>query len=238
MSKSTESLSQGIDVSIKNPLLFVPALVPIGIHLLFTFLAYVVFSYRVWGYGWFGGGLYEMMVPNSYVLWGGAFLAFVFGFIAECVIVDMANDALQKKTLNLSKSLNAVTSRLGVLIVAALIAAVCAITFVLIPIAFFIITIAVLENLDAAESTKKAFDFVIKNLGEVIVFLIIVIVIDVIFTFAFTVIPVVGPYLGVVIQWLLNVVFTASAVGFYNALRHTVSTPQPPPPPPPPPPIP
>ncbi len=231
MSKSTESLSQGIDVSTKNPVLFVPSLVPIAVHLVFTFLAYVVFSHRALGWSWFGGA-YEVVVPNPFLVWGGAFVAFIFGFIAECVIVDMANDMLQKKTPDLNKSLNAVTARLGVLIVAALIAAVCAITFVLIPIAFFIITIAVVENLDAVESTKRAFDFVVKNLGEVIVFLIIVIVIDIVFTFLFAMVPVVGPYLGTVIQWLLNVVFTASAVCFYAALRQTAGAPPPPPPPP------
>ena len=236
MSKSTESISKGIDVSTKNPVLFAPSLAPIAVHLVFLVLAYIVFPYRGLGWDWFRGGLYEITVPNSYLVWGGMFIAFILGFIAECVTVDLANDVLQKQPPNLNKSLNAVTSRLGVLIVAALIAAICAITVILIPIAFFIIAIAIIEKLDAIESAKRAFDFVITNIGEVIVFFIIVIVIDVIFVFVFTMIPVVGPYLGMVIQWILYAVFTTSAVCFYLSLRQTVAVPPRPPPPPPPPP--
>jgi magnesium-transporting ATPase (P-type) len=229
MSKSTESISKGIDVSTKNPVLFAPSLVPIAVHLVFLVLAYIVFPYRGLGWDWFRGGLYEITVPNPYLVWGGMFIAFILGFIAECVTVDLANDVLQKQQPNLNKSISAVTSNLGVLIVVALIAAVCAITVILIPLAFFIITIAIVEKLDAVESIKKALDFVITNIGEAIIFLIIVIVIDVIFTFVFTMIPIVGPYLGTVIQWILNVIFTTSAVCFYLALKQTATAPPPPP---------
>jgi len=236
MSKSTESISKGVDASTKNPVLFAPALVPIAVHLLFLVLAYIVFPIR--GFTWqgslFGGDLVEITYPNPWILWGGAFIAFIVGFIAECVTVDMANDVLNNRPLNLSKSLNATTARLGTLIIAALIAAVCAITVILIPIAFFIITIAIVEKTDAIESTKKAFDFVIKNLGEVIIFLIIVIIVSIIFTFAFALIPIIGPYLGAIIQWILNIIFTVTTVSFYLALKQATKTPPPPPPPPPP----
>jgi hypothetical protein len=42
-SKSIEALSKGVDSLTKNPILFVPSLVPIVIQLLFPLLAYVVF---------------------------------------------------------------------------------------------------------------------------------------------------------------------------------------------------
>jgi len=149
------------------------------------------------------------------------------------VTVDMANDAANQQIPNLGKSLNAVTSRFGVLLVAAIIAALCAITVILIPVALFIVTIAVVDQTGAGESTSKAFSFVLKNLGEVIVFFIIVIVIDIIFGFVFAVIPVIGWFLGAVFQWLSVVVFTVASVHFYRDLRR--ATPPPPPPPPPPP---
>ena len=233
MSKSTESISRGIDASIKNPILFAPSLAPIVIHLLFLVLAYVIFPYKALGWDWLRGGFYDIAVPNPWLVWGGMFIAFIVGFIAACVTVDMANDVLNSQPPNLNKSLNATTARLGTLIIAALIAAVCAITIILIPVAFFIITIAIVEKIDAVESTKRAFDFVIKNLGELIVFLILVIVSWVIFTFVFALIPVIGPYLGAVIQWMLIIVFTVAAVSFYLSLKQTTTTPPPPPPPPP-----
>jgi hypothetical protein len=116
--------------------------------------------------------------------------------------------------------------RLGTLIIAAIISAIFFITFVLIPVALFIITIAMIDGTDAIESTKRSFDFVIKNLGEVIVFIIIVIVVAIIFGIGFGLIPVVGAYIGAIIGWILNVVFTVAAVHFYLSLR------LPPPPPP------
>jgi hypothetical protein len=224
-SKSTESISKGVDASTKNPGLFVPILAPLVIQLLFLILAYVVFPVRY--------GLYSILYwegPNPWLVWGGYFIASIVGFIASCMIVDMANDIINERPMDLKKSMNLVMGRLGTLILAAIIAAVCFITFVLIPVALFIITIAIIEGTDAIESTKRAFNFVVKNIGEVIVFIIIVIVVAVILGIGFAFIPVVGAYIGAIASWIVNVIFTVAAVYFYLALRQ----PLPPPPPPPP----
>jgi len=215
-SKSTEALSKGVDSSIKNPVLFIPSLVPIVIQLLFLLLAYVVFpiQYNILG-------LVYGLIPNPWLIWAGYFIAALFGFVASCMVVDMINDKINERQINLNKSFSVVMSRLGTLILTAVIAAVCFITFVLIPVALFIITIAMIEGTDAIDSTKKAFDFVIKNLGEVIIFIIIVIVADIILSFGFGLIPVVGAYIGAIISWIAGVVFTVSSVHFYVALRKT-----------------
>ena len=231
MSKSTESISKSVEISTKNPLLFVPALAPLVIHLLFLILAYVVFPIRTIGFGW-PAIIHEVLIPNPWLIWGGYFIASLVGFIASCMIVDMANDIINQHPANLNKSLNLVMSRLGNLIVAAIIAAICSITIILIPVALFLAAIAIIEGTDAVESTKEAFNFVIKNLGEVILFVIIVVVLSIVFSFVFGFIPVIGAYLGSIIQWLVNVIFTVAAVKFYLTLKQA-----PPPPPPPPPPL-
>jgi len=148
------------------------------------------------------------------------------------MIVDMANDVINERPMDLKKSMNLVMGRLGTLILAAIISAICFITFVLIPVALFIITIAIIEGTDAIESTKRAFNFVIKNIGEVIVFIIIVIVVALVLGIGFALIPVVGAYIGAIASWIINVMFTVAAVYFYLALRQTVPPPPPPPPPP------
>lgn len=209
-SKSTEALSKGIDTSIKNPSLFIPSLAPIVVQLFFLLLAYVVFPW---------------------IVWIGYFIASIIGFIAFCMIVDMANDVINGRLMNLKKSMDLVIGRLGTLILAAIISAVCFITFILIPVALFIITIAIIEGTDAIESTKRSFDFVIKNLGEVIVFILIVILAAIILGIGFSFIPVVGAYIGAIASWFLNVVFTVMAVHFYLSLRQPLP-PSPPPPPP------
>jgi hypothetical protein len=225
-SKSTESISKGLDTSTKNPGLFVPILAPMAIQLLFIVLAYVVFP--VYGVAFFGVVYYA---PNPWLIWGGYFIASIVGFIASCMIVDMAYDVINARHMDLKKSMNLVMGRLGTLIVAAIIAAVCFITFVLIPVALFLITIAILEGTDAIESTKRAFDFVIKNIGEVIVYVIIVIVVAVILDIGFGFIPVVGAYIGAIANWIVNVIFTVAAVHFYLGLRQPLTPPPPPPPP-------
>ncbi len=218
-SKSTEALSRGVDTSTKNPILFVPALVPILIQVVFQLLAYVVFP-----------SLYFFFPIVSLLIWGGYFIAAFLGFIASCMIVDMVNDKMKGNPIDLNKSLNVVTGRLEDLILAAIISAVCFITFFLIPIALFLITIAIIEKTDAIESTRRSVDFVLKNLEEVIVFMIIVIVAWIVLNIGFSFIPFIGVYIGAVISWLLNVVLTVAAVHFYLSLRPPSSPPPPSPP--------
>ena len=230
MSKSTESISHGMNTSTKNPILFVPSLAPMVIQLLFLILAYEVFSYQ--GSAWDWLGLRVVKYPNPWLVWGGYFIASIVGFIASCMIVDMANDVINGRPMDLKKSMNLVTGRLGTLILAAIISALCFFTFVLIPVALFIITIAIIEGTDAIESTKRAFDFVVKNLGEVIVFIIVVIVVAIVLGIGFAFIPVVGAYIGAIASWIVNVIFTVASVHFYLALRQALPPPPPPPPPP------
>jgi len=221
-SKSVESISWSLDISTKNSGLFVPALAPLAIHLFFAFLAYTIFPER---HFW-----------NVWLLYGGYFISSIVGFIASCVIVDMTNDIISGRSMDLNKSLNLIMNKSGTLILAAIISAICFITFILIPVALFIITIAIIEGTDAIQSTENAFNFVIKNLSEVIIFIIIVIVVSIILGLAFPLIPVVGVYIGVAAIWMANVIFTVASVYFYLGLRQQFPPPPPPPLPPPPPP--
>jgi MFS family permease len=228
-SKATEAISKGIDTSTKNFGLFIPSLGPIIVHLIFLILAYVVFPYR-YQYGFYPF-IYEIVVPNPYLIWGGYFIASIIGFIAFCIIVDMTNDIINGLPMNMSKSMKVVTGRLGTLLVASIISAIFFLLFFLIPFALFIVVIAIIEGTSAIESTKRSFDFVIKNLGEVVIFVIIVIVVAIIVGIGFALIPVVGAYIGAIIHWIIEVIFIAAAVHLYLSLRQAIPPPPPPPPP-------
>ncbi|MEM3383035.1 MAG: hypothetical protein QXL52_01320 [Nitrososphaerales archaeon] len=227
-SKATEAISKGFNVSTKNFGLFIPALGPIIVHLIFLILAYIVFPIR-YQFGFYPF-IYEIVVPNPYLIWGGYFIASIIGFIAFCIIVDMTNDIINGRPMNMNKSMKAVTGRLGTLFIASIISAIFFLIFFLIPFALFIVVIAVIEGKDAIESTKRSFDFVIKNLGEVIIFVIIVIVIALILGLGFSLIPVVGAYIGAIISWIFDVIFIVSAVYLYLSLGQPVPPPPPPPP--------
>lgn len=219
-SKSTEAFSNGVDTSTKNPSLFIPSLAPIVIQLLFLILAYVVFPIR---YGF--PPFFEIPIPNPYLIWGGYFIASIVGFLAFCMVVDMANDIINGRQIDLKKSMNLVIGRLGTLIVAAIISAIFFITFFLIPVALFIAVIAIIEGKDAIESTKRSFDFVVKNLVEVIIFIIIIIVVAVILSFGLAFIPVVGAYIGAIVSWIVDVIFIVASVHFYLSLRQPMAPP-------------
>ena len=226
-SESTESLSSSVDILTKNPGLFVPSLAPIVVQVFFLILAHVVFPIR-YGYPYFP---YD--APNPFFAGVGYFLATIVGFLAVCVVVDMTNDIINEHPMDLKKSVDLVIGKLDRLVLAIIISALCAMTFVLIPVALFIITIAIVEGTDAIESTKRSFDFVTKNLEEVIVFIVVVITVGIvrgIFGIGFAFIPVVGTYFGAAISWVANVVFTVASVHFYLSLRQTQKPPPPPPP--------
>jgi len=82
-------------------------------------------------------------MPNPYIILFGSFISAILGFIAGCMLVDMVNDAINNFPIDLRKSLNLIISKIGALISTALIAALCSITIVLLPIAMFIIVIAI-----------------------------------------------------------------------------------------------
>jgi len=212
MTKSEESISKALNLSLKNPKLFIPALVPIIVGTIFNFLAYVFATkYYI--------GMVEVTVPNMYISLGGSLIAYVLGAIAGFVVVDMANDLLNDRPADLKKSLNLALSKFGTLILAAVIAALLSITIILLPMALFIITIVVVDGVNAIEGTKRSFNFVIKNLKESIIFILIVIIVQVIFSLVLSVIPMIGSYIAGIVGWLLNIMFLVASVCFYHALR-------------------
>jgi len=208
MSKSIESISRGLDISVKNPMLLAPFAAPIIVQWVFSALAQL-FPIRY----------YFIEAPNPFILMFGSFVAAILGFVAACMLIDMVNDSLSGRPIDLRKSLNLVVSRIGTLIVTAIIAALFSITVILLPIAMFIVVIAIIEELDAVESVKRSFNFVLSNVGEVLVFIILVIVIGAVFSYGFSLIPIVGSYIGAVVSWLLNAIFTVSAAYFFISLR-------------------
>lgn len=216
MSKAIESILKGPEIVIKNTILLVPYAVPIIVQLFFGVLAgllperYIVETYIV-------------VAPNPYISFLGYLIASILGFIAACMLVDMANNIIKNRPVDLKGSLNLVISRISTLIIVAIIAALCAITILLLPVAIFIVVVVMIEGAGAIEGAMKTFNFVVKNLGEVLIYIIIVIIVGAIFTFGFSMIPVVGPYISTIITWLINAMFTVSAVHLYLSLTSSTS---------------
>ena len=187
MNKSIRALTDAYEILIKTPLLLVPAVAPIVIHLFFLVLAYQIFPVLqiIPFYGIIQG-------PNLPINWGGYLIASVIGFMASCIVVDMTSDLVHQKPLDLNKSLKLIRSKLDTLIISGIIVAVCFVTFILIPVALFIIVISILENTDAITSTKKSIALILNNLEEIGTFLVLIVLTSIIFGFGFGIIPIIG----------------------------------------------
>jgi hypothetical protein len=107
------------------------------------------------------------------------------------------------------------------LILIAIVAALCALTILLIPLAYFFRTITIIEKTDTNQTISKTVDFVRNNLGDVIVFVLITILVSVLFTLVFSLIPFIGAYVGVLLNMLFSVVFTVASVHLYTSLKTT-----------------
>jgi len=201
-------------VVLKNPIILVPSLIPMVIALLFEFLARWVFAQQYIIYGAI------VSTPNIMLLTLGSFIAGILGFIAECMVIDMANDVFSQRKPDLSKSFRLVMDRIATLIALAIIAAILTVIIIGIPIAYFLAIVAIVEGVGVGESLSRAVSFVSKNLGSVIVFIIIVIVVVIILSL----IPVVGS----ILNWIASITFTVAAVNLYISLK---TPPLPPPPP-------
>lgn len=202
MFTSIESVSKGVDLAFKNPIIFVPAAAPIVVELIFDLAARLAFPWKyVLGVYYGPAILYPFLT---------GLISMIVGFLAGCMVIDMVNDALSNRLISFSKSLRVVINRIVDLAIAAIIAGILALTIILIPISFFIVTIAIVDDLDAVESAKHSLSFVLRNLGEVILFIVIVII-------AVAICSII-PFIGFVLRWLAGVVFMASTVYFYKTL--------------------
>lgn len=213
------SILRGLDILVKNPAVFIPSIAPLLVHSLFIALAYIVFPVKYYAFNPYPyPHYYEVTSPNPWLSGTGYFLASIIGFLANCVVVDMANDIVSGHSADLVKSVNLIASRIGILLLVALVSAICYITIILIPVALFIVVVAVIENKGVLESLKGTMEFTVRNLNEVVVFAVIVIVASIIFNLV-SLIPSIGAYLGSIIAWVSSIVFTVASVQLYLALR-------------------
>ena len=200
-SQSVIAITKSVDTVTKNLLLFVPPAPFLVIQLLFQFSV--------------------SMIPNIWLVFAGRFIISFIGFMAYCIVVDMTNDTINGNPLDLNKSLNVIMRRLPELILIAIVAVLCALTILLIPLAFFIRTIAIVEKTNTNQTISKSLDFVRSNLGDVIVFMLITILVAALFTIVFYLIPFVGAYVGDFLNMLVSVVFAAASVHLYTSLKTT-----------------
>jgi hypothetical protein len=120
----------------------------------------------------------------------------------------MVNGKINNQATSFIKSFNSILPRLGTLVLAAIISAICFATYILIPIALFLTVIIMIEGMGAIESTKSSFYFTLRHLGNTIILVVVTIVAWVIFEYSFAAFGFPGAITGVILGWL--------AIGFLS----------------------
>ncbi len=177
------------------------------------------------------------LVPLGIV---GSIVSFIVIYIVLILVVQMTITVLRGEKPDLKKEWEKISPRFSSLLLIAIVAGLISITVILIPIALFMIVIAVLEKPDLGEVFSKSLDFVIKNLSDVLVLLVIALIASIIGVAATYLLRQTG-YIAVAISSLINTLITfvvvmAASIYYYNKTK-TTTTPPPPPIAPPPPPL-
>jgi len=202
MPVSLEALSRSLEVLSENPIIIVPSLVPAILDLL---LKLAIMGTR------FHAFMHPLLMMQYYgLMMIGGFVTALVGFIAVTMEADMANDVFQGAKADLEKSLDRVLKTMGTLIGLAIISAIFAMTIILVPVALFLITIAIVDEVGVGEAISRSFSFVTGNLGEVLLFVIAIVIIDIILSLI--------PFIGGLLTWLANCVFIMTSVLIYRRL--------------------
>jgi len=165
MSLAVDSFSCALGVLSRYPKILMPLLVPFVVHVVsaFTRLGFV-----------------------------GSALASLLSFISYAVMVQALAFAVEGKTVDVWAAWRKVSERLDDAIITSFLATLLALTVILIPAALYSIVVMVVDGEKPVKSIMKALSFIIDNLKEVIVILIVAIVVAVLAYILGAIIPLTG----------------------------------------------
>lgn len=149
MSIAIDSFSYALDAISRYPKILLPLIVPFAVNLF-------------------------MVAAKLGVI--GSLTSSLISFIAFAVIVQCLMFIVEEKPVSLKYAWKIVYGRLDDIIITSLLATLLALTVILIPAALFTIVIAVIDKEKPVRSILKSFMFIINNLKEVVVLMLIAII--------------------------------------------------------------
>jgi len=135
----------------------------------------------------------------------GSVVASIISFIALALIVQMLDFVAEDKPVDIYAAWNILYKRVDDVIITSFLAALLALTVVLIPAALYSIIIMVADEEKPVRSVVKAFRFIIDNFKDILVLVVIAIIIA---ALAF-VLSIIVPVIGIVIYYALSLVISA-----------------------------
>jgi len=188
--RAGDHLTLGFNIAMANPLVFAP--VVIG-GLISSAISYVGGSPGI------ESGFSSVLFMASIITLIGSIISFVLNFAA----IDMARDAYLKEPLDLGRSFNYAFSRIVTFFIASIVAGLMSITIVLIPVAILMMVVIVMDDTGIGAAISQAFSVLGRDLGDVIVLLIVSIIGHAILGFA----PLIGGLLSACFGVVLDIAF-------------------------------
>jgi len=151
---ATQHLSLAFNIATSKPIVFVPVIL---------------------------GGILSSLTDQIYVDSPGfgtlwlilSLIGSVIGFMLNFASTDMERNAYTDRPLDIMASMSYVAGRFVTFFLASIVAAVLAITIILIPVASMMIVILVVDEAGIGEALSKAFSVISSDLGDIIVLIIL-----------------------------------------------------------------
>jgi hypothetical protein len=188
-----EHLTIGFNVSLSNPLVFLPTIISGIIGLAVSYLTPT-----------------SILLSALTIMLG--LLSTIISFILNFASMDMSRDAYNKQPLDLAQSIQYVMNRLGTFIVAAIFGAILSITIVLIPVVILTFVIMVLDETGILDALGKAFKVLFADLGDVLIILLV----SIIGSFILGYIPFLSTLLNTALTVIIGIAFIDIYVNYQN----------------------
>jgi hypothetical protein len=203
-----EHLSFAFNLASRKPVVFLPAILGGVISMVISGVASLAMGAYPWGFapgfGYLTPRLASFIILAGLASIAGAIISYILFFAS----LDMSRDAYLDRPLDLGKSVGYVLRRLGTIVVASIVGAILMVTIILIPVALLMFVILVFDETGVGDSISKAFGVLRRELGDVIILLVIAIV----GSFILGLIPMIGSLLSSA----FNVIISIALIDLYS----------------------
>jgi hypothetical protein len=200
-------LTTGFRLARDKPMVFAPALIGGIISILLSWGSPETYGWQPWQ-GWMGSSVNDPGVSSLFLFAGLiSLIGSVIKFILNFASIDMSRDAYLDEPLDLMGSINYVLGRILPFILASIIGAIMSITIILIPVVIIMFVIMVIDETGIGDSISKAFKVLTRDLGDIIVILVVAIVGSIVLGLV--------PFISSLLTACLNVIIGLAFVDIY-----------------------
>jgi len=209
---ATEHLSLAFNLAMAKPMIFAPAIIAAIISFIISraSIALVGPQWTLWQGNPFAVPVDMGLFLSASIL---GIIGGIIGWILNFASIDMSRDAYVDEPLNLMNSVNYVLGRIVTFILASILGALMSITIILIPVVIFMFVIIVVDETGIQNAVSRAFSVIGRDLGDVIVVIIVAIVGSIILGLI--------PYIGDLLTKLLMVVIGLAFMDIYYRYRQS-----------------